>query len=517
MRRITRELPGAVEARCAPEFSCEFGFLSHPDWVLPIAPSGSLRSNELRIEYLNRYIEIFNGFEAAAAAELSITNGRDDWIRTSDPHNPIVVRYQTAPRPVDQNPRRSFAERILWREFSDLQVALCRNSTIGMERKLGPPDNLVPHRTNSDLASRLRCDLCHADRPMSDAGTKVAVVGASGYTGQELLRVLVTHPFVELVSVTSRQEAGKLLEEVFPRLAGAKGAHGVRFVEPDVEGIVKSGATTAFLALPHGVASEYAVPLLEAGLKVIDLSADYRLRSPEVYEEFYGAPHPAPELLEQAVFGLPEFYRSEIKTAQLVASPGCYPTSILIPLVPLLKSGLVDSEGITVSSLSGVSGAGKKADPSLLFAEVNESLRAYGAPKHRHLSEIEQELSFAAGSTVVISFVPHLMPVTAGIATTIFCSFQGEASDISEKVAEVYETAYFRSPFVRVRGEGAFADTKHVVRTNFVDVGWVVDSRTGKLILSSAEDNLGKGAATQALQSFNLMHEYDETCGLLLF
>lgn len=352
---------------------------------------------------------------------------------------------------------------------------------------------------------------------MPTEGTNVAVVGASGYTGQELIRVLVNHPHVQLATVTSRQESGRALSEVFPRLSGAPGARGVEFVYPDVEAIVASGAKTAFLALPHGVASEFAVPLLDAGLRIVDLSADYRLRSAEVYEEFYGHAHPAPELLETAIYGLPEVYRDQIREAKLVASPGCYPTSILIPLLPLLDSHLVDPSTIVVSSLSGASGAGKKADTSLLFAEVNESLRAYGAPKHRHLSEIEQELTFAAGEKVTISFVPHLMPITAGIASTVFCSFTGDVETISARVSDAYTEAYAGEPFVRIRGEGVFADTKNVVGTNFVDVGWIVDPRTNRLILSSAEDNLGKGAASQAIQSFNIMQGFEETCGLLSF
>jgi len=265
------------------------------------------------------------------------------------------------------------------------------------------------------------------------------------------------------------------------------------------------------------VASEFAVPLLENGIRVIDLSADFRLRRAAVYREYYGHEHPAPDLLGKAVYGLPEFYREEIAGADLVASPGCYPTSILVPLVPLLRAGVISTKGIAVSSLSGVSGAGKKAETSLLFAEVNESLRAYGAPKHRHLSEIEQELSLAAGSEVTISFVPHLMPVTAGILTTIFCEASGDISTLSKRVESALQPSYEGSPFVRLLGEGGFADTKNVVRTNFVDVGWIVDHRAGRLILSSAEDNLGKGAGSQAIQSFNLMNGLPETCGLLNF
>ena len=346
---------------------------------------------------------------------------------------------------------------------------------------------------------------------------KTAVIGASGYTGQELLRLLAMHPAVELVAVTSRQEAGRELVSVFPRLSGAPSVEGLAFISPDIDAIMEAGATVAFLALPHGVASEYAIPLLERGIRVIDLSADFRLRSAAVYEEFYGHAHPAPALLDKAVYGLPEFYREELRSAGFVASPGCYPTGVLVPLVPLLKKGIVKPRGISVSSLSGVSGAGKKTDVSLLFAEVNESLRAYGAPKHRHLSEMEQELSLAAGSDVTITFVPHLMPVNAGILTTIFCEPEGDLSDLSGRVGAAMEEWYGKSPFVRILGEGGFADTKNVVRTNFVDVGWVIDRRAERLILSSAEDNLGKGAGSQAIQSFNLMNGLPETCGLLNF
>lgn len=346
---------------------------------------------------------------------------------------------------------------------------------------------------------------------------KIAVIGASGYTGQELVRLLAMHPRVEIVSVTSRQEAGRNLTDVFPRLSGAPSVSGLTFTEPKIPDIVASGAELAFLALPHGVAAEYAISLLEAGLKVIDLSADFRLRDAEVYEEFYGQPHPAPSYLARAVYGLPEVYAKEIARADLVAAPGCYPTSILLPLLPLLRAGLLQPQSIIANSLSGVSGAGKKADVSLLFAEVNESLRAYGAPKHRHLSEIEQELSLAAGESIRITFIPHLMPITAGIASTITCAPRGDDQEISEKIDTCLRAAYAESRFVRILGENRFADTKHVVRTNFIDIGWVFDSRTGRIILTSAEDNLGKGAGSQAIQCLNVMRGWPEDCGLLLF
>ncbi len=339
--------------------------------------------------------------------------------------------------------------------------------------------------------------------------TKIAIIGASGYTGLELLRLLFCHPQTEVVAITSRANAGKKVTEVFPRFEAHPGTE-LQFIEPDMDAVAATGATVAFLALPHGAAAPFAKALLAKGLKVIDLSADFRLDDAEVYADFYDHPHPAPELLDEAVFGLPEVYAEEIKAARLIASPGCYPTSIMLPLIPLLKAGLLELDSINVSSMSGVSGAGRKADLSLIFAEVNESVRSYGLPRHRHLSEIEQELGKAAGETVTISFVPHLIPVTAGICTTTFAKLKGDFS----KVGELLEEAYADAPFVRLRGEGVSPDTKNVTGTNYVDIGWHHDARTGRLILQSAEDNLGKGAAGQAVQSYNLITGIPQTVGL---
>lgn len=340
---------------------------------------------------------------------------------------------------------------------------------------------------------------------------KTAVVGASGYTGMELLRILLGHPGVELVAATSRQEVGRTLAQVFPRFSQVPGADLV-FIEPDPDQIAASGAQAAFLALPHGVAAEIARALLERGLRVIDLSADFRLRDPAVYEEFYGHAHPAPDLLAEAVYGMPEVRAEEIRVARLVAAPGCYPTSILLPLLPLLRENLIDPDTIVANSMSGVSGAGRKADVSLLFCECNESARAYGLPKHRHLSEIEQELSIAAGETVHISFIPHLIPVNSGIATTATATLRKDVSP--DAVGAALESAYSGCPFVRLLGKGVCADTKNVTRTNFIDIGWHHDARTGRVILTSAEDNLGKGAGGQAVQGFNWMFGFSETDGL---
>jgi len=340
---------------------------------------------------------------------------------------------------------------------------------------------------------------------------KTAIVGASGYSGMELLRLLLGHPGVELTAVTSRQEAGKALGEVFPRFRKAPGAD-LTFIEPDPDAIAATGAQVAFLALPHGVAAEIARALLARGLRVLDLSADFRLRDAAVYEEFYGHAHPAPDLLAQAVYGLPEYRAEQIRAASLIASPGCYPTSILLPLLPLLGGNLIDPTTIVANSMSGVSGAGRKPDLTLLFCECNESARAYGIPKHRHLSEIEQELSLAAGAKVVISFLPHLIPVNAGIATTTTAKLREGVAP--EAVGQALGQAYQDQPFVRLLGHGGCADTKNVTRTNFIDIGWQHDPRTGRVILMSAEDNLGKGAGGQAVQSFNLMFGFPATDGL---
>jgi len=339
----------------------------------------------------------------------------------------------------------------------------------------------------------------------------VAIVGANGYSGEELCAILARHPSVSVVAVTSRQYAGKPAGEVLPRLSGVGEFSKLVFSEPAMDSLLGSGAEFFFLALPHGLAAEYAVPLWEAGKRVIDLSADFRLRDAEVYREFYGEQHPAAKLLREAVYGLPELHRDTIRAAKLVGSAGCYPTSILLPLVPLLKAGLIDSGDITVASASGVSGAGRKAETALLFGECNESLRAYGLPKHRHLSEIEQELSLAASQQVTITFTTHLAPMTRGIHTTIFTRLAAGAS--AEAILPGLEACYANEPFVRISQN--LPDTKNVTGTNFCDISARFDARTGRLILLSAEDNLVKGAAGQAVQNFNLMAGLDETAGLL--
>lgn len=349
---------------------------------------------------------------------------------------------------------------------------------------------------------------------------KVGIIGASGYSGEELVRLLLAHPHAELTAITSRQYAGQTLAQVFPKFAHHPRARSLRFAKPDSKLLAKQ-ARVVFLALPHGVAAEFARPLLELGCQVIDLSADFRLKSAEVYEEFYSHDHPAPELLAKSVYGLPEVYRSLIKEATLIASPGCYPTSILLPTLPLLRAGLIKPSGIIADSLSGVSGAGRKAELDYLFVECNESVRPYGVPKHRHLSEIEQELSLAAGSPVVVQFTPHLVPINRGILTTLYLAPEKHFTNAAEmfaltgKITACYEAAYEHEPFVRLLDGNALPDTKNVAGTNVVEIAWRLDGRTGRLIVMSALDNLVKGASGQAVQSLNILCGFPEMSGLI--
>lgn len=355
---------------------------------------------------------------------------------------------------------------------------------------------------------------------MKKSSVKVAIVGASGYSGEELVRLLLSHPHAELAAVTSRHYAGQTVAQVFPRFASHPKSKAVRFTEPNADLLAKQ-AQIVFLALPHGVAAEYAAPLLAHGCQVIDLSADFRLKSAELYREFYSHDHPAPDLLNKSIYGLPEIYRAQIQDALLVASPGCYPTSVLLPTIPLLRAGLVQPHGIIADSLSGVSGAGRKAEVDYLFCECHESVRPYNVPKHRHLSEIEEQLSLAAGGNVTIQFTPHLIPVNRGILTTLYLvPTRGHASPddtaaFSLEIRDCYQAAYGKEPFVRLLDGKALPDTKNVVGTNVLELAWRLDPRTGRLLVMSAEDNLLKGASGQAVQSLNIMCGFPETAGLM--
>ena len=340
---------------------------------------------------------------------------------------------------------------------------------------------------------------------------KACIVGASGYSGQELVRLLTGHPLVELVAVTSRSLAGKSVAEELPALRGQ--VADMKFAPSSIEEVVALDAEVFFLALPHGAAAEYASALVEAGKRVIDLSADFRLGSPELYEAYYGQPHPAPELLRKAIYGLPELYELSWEKSPLIASPGCYPTSILVPLVPLLEAGLIETQGIVANSISGVSGAGRQASERFSYCERNESAVAYGLPRHRHLSEIEEQLGLAAGGEVVISFHPHLAPMNRGIASTI--SVVAKGSPDARAVEDCWAHRYEDRPFAHPLPSGEFPDVAHLVGSNRVDFSVVADQRTGRYVVTSAEDNLIKGAGGQAVQAMNLCAGFDETAGLV--
>ena len=331
------------------------------------------------------------------------------------------------------------------------------------------------------------------------------IIGASGYSGRELVSLLAVHPDVCLSAVTSRSLTGVPVGVALPRMRGK--AQSLSFSSPTPNELAQSDDLDIFfLALPHGTATEYARPLVEAGKRVIDLSADFRLSCPKLYEEFYGAPHPAPELLEKAMYGLPELHELSWGKSKLIASPGCYPTSILVPLAPLLEAELVERKGIVINSFSGVSGAGRQA------CERNESAAAYGLPKHRHLSEIEEQLGIAGGEKVVVSFHPHLAPMNRGIATTISVPAKGKLD--TQLIEDCWQQKYAGRPFTQVLPSGEFPDVAHVTGTNRIDFSVVTDERTGRYILTSAEDNLLKGAGGQAVQAMNICSGFDETAGL---
>lgn len=351
-----------------------------------------------------------------------------------------------------------------------------------------------------------------SSRPEGSSRLKVGIIGASGYSGETLVRLLARHPLVELSMLGSRSLAGRPLPEVMPHFRGR--FEELRFVNSEISSFVESDLACIFLALPHGVAAEFALPLAEAGKQVIDLSADFRLHSPELYERYYGHPHPAPAWLQRTPYVLPELMPDvSWREARLIACPGCYPTSVQLPLAPLLAADLIEASGIVVNSLSGISGAGKQAKEFYSFAERAESVLAYGAPHHRHVGEIEEQLSRHAGQPVVLQFTPHLIPMRCGIATTIV----GRAKASLKDLYEAWETAYPQSctPFVRILPAGNFPETRYVVGTNRCDLSALHDSRTGHFLLFSVIDNLIKGAAGQAVQIMNLLYNFKLTDGLV--
>ena len=337
-----------------------------------------------------------------------------------------------------------------------------------------------------------------------------AVIGASGYSGEELVRLLSRHPNVTLAAVTSRSLAGKPVADVMPALRHLVGE--LEFTHSDpVELAARDDLDVFFLALPHGVASEYADPLFQAGKTVIDLSADFRLKSTAVYEQYYGQAHPAPHLLAAAPYVIPELADDQWKSASLIACPGCYPTSVQLPLVPLLKQGIVKPAGIVINSYSGVSGAGRTVAEDFIYCERNESMKGYAMPKHRHLSEIEEQLEKAAFADCIVQFNPHLAPMSRGISTTIVAKANGSLGNLYAS----WNATFAGKPFVNVLPSGSYPDTKHVTGTNRADISAVYDQRTDNFVITSVIDNLLKGASGQAVQLLNLKFGFAETAGLL--
>jgi N-acetyl-gamma-glutamyl-phosphate reductase len=329
----------------------------------------------------------------------------------------------------------------------------------------------------------------------------VAVLGASGYSGAELLRYIAGHPELELVWATADSNAGKKVGEVFghlPDLADVVLERTDPASVPDVD--------LAFLALPHGSAASHGRMLVQRGIKVVDLSADWRLRDASAYPEWYGAPHPHPDELGAWVYGLTEFHRDEVKESSAVANPGCYPSAALLALVPLLGDEVISPEGIVIDAVSGVSGAGRKVDTGYLYTELEGSFAAYRVGKHQHTPEIEQEL----GGGVTVVFTPHLAPMTRGLLATCYAKATGSADAVRESL----ERAYKGEPFVKMLPAGAQPHTKLVSGTNRALIAVEVDSRTQTAIVTCAIDNLGKGAAGQAVQNANVMLGFDETAGL---
>ena len=341
--------------------------------------------------------------------------------------------------------------------------------------------------------------------------TKIGIVGASGYAGVEIVKLIARHPFVELGCVTSRSLAGTLVADNMPSLRHLL-PEGMVFEMSTPESVAAKGDIPVwFLALPHGAAAEYASALVKAGRTVLDLSADFRLHSLEIYKEYYKQEHSAPELLKLGKYVIPELFEVSAQD-RLIACAGCYPTSILLPLIPLMRERAVGVEHIVIDAYSGVSGAGKKSDLAYAYCERNESAKAYGLPKHRHNSEIEEELSIAAGENVVVQFNPHLCPMNRGISTTITLPAKAEGV---EGVYEIWRKYYGGKPFVKLLKSGSFPDTAHVCGTNRCDMSAVYDPRTKNLVICSVIDNIVKGASGQAVQIMNLILGFGETAGLL--
>lgn len=336
---------------------------------------------------------------------------------------------------------------------------------------------------------------------------KAAVLGATGYAGIELVRLLSGHPEAEIKILGSKSFEGRKISEVYQNFNHILD---IKCTELDLDEVAK--CDVAFTALPHGASKSVIPQILERGVKVIDLSGDYRYDDASVYEKWYGEKHSSPELLKESVYGLPELHREKIKGARLIGNPGCYTTCSILGAFPLLKSGIGEHKNIIVDAKSGVTGAGRGLALQTHFCECTENTKAYKVAVHRHTSEIEQELSKAAGEDIMISFTPHLIPQKRGILATIYINLKKPCTQ--EEVLNIYREFYGGEFFVRVKETGALPETKHVAGSNFVDIGVVVDERLQRAVVVSALDNIVKGAAGQAVQNMNLMFGLDETTGL---
>lgn len=338
---------------------------------------------------------------------------------------------------------------------------------------------------------------------------RAAIIGATGYGGVDLIRLLLTHPYVEITSVISSSSAGERLTASYPHLT--------EIITEQLDAIdidlIRSKADVVFAATPPGVTTELAPKLLAAGLKVIDLAGDYRLKSGAVFEKWYGLKPADDTYLQQAVYGLSELYDKEVAGAEFISNPGCYPTSALLGLIPALKAGWIDPDTIIIDAKSGVSGAGRGVSLGVHYAEVNENFKAYNINKHKHIPEIEQVLSQEAGREVVTTFTTHLVPMTRGIMSTMYAEVNGNRKE--QDFIDLYREFYQGRRFVRVRDAGQWPMTKEVYGSNYCDIGFAVDARTGRVTIISVIDNVVKGAAGQAIQNLNLMMGWDESHGLL--